>query len=1844
MTENIQLVGKKHPLRSDKIYETFPEGITLYDMLKFTGFYPEKQNLLVYIEDSLIKEKYWDIVRPKEGTLINVKAIPQSSTDEDRQKTIRTVAMIGVAAAAPWAAGHVAGWVNMAGNKLFTGLLSAGIHAAGMWAIDEIWPMPEQPEPPDRPEIKPQITGTRNQKNIGGIIPRVYGKHRMYPTLIADQVSEYQGDDQYINMLMTCGYGPLDLSEFKIGETPLEEYSDYELEYVEGWENEELDEFPTSIRQEQVDRTIIDEWILEVTQRDTDKVSIDIVFPQGLGEIDDEGDIRGETVHIEGQIREVGESNWEYFFSDYVNENELSRFSRGYRKILDKKSQWEVRVRRKEEESDDSDIYDSVVWDTLSSITDEDPVQTDANINKIYLRIRASDQLSGMLDSFNCVAHSYLPYYEENEWKGIDIEKSVMTGVEPQNIEDLNNGDYILIKFVRFKDETKEIKIEFSGEEVSSVDILNTFNQHLEYPFEAFLIEGNISIEGEKEIEILEIDFSGEFNIGFSVGDKAEGYGPKLESNPSSIYLQSLIGEEMKYDLSTTKICFDSLSEWYEFCEEKDFKCNLIQETERTFYEFLNDIASAGRASRNIVDGKFGVIIDKERKIPVQHITEKNSNNFMASKSFIETPDCIKINFLNEEHGWEEDEIFIYKDEENPSRDKVEEFDFTGMTNPKQVYKMGRYHLAKTELRPETFQVDMDASHLVCNRGDLVKLSHDVILVGLDSGYVKEPIVNNNEIIGVIVDETLNFDYDIDYALRIRLSKHRGESVLKEIDNPAEEPNFESTNEIYFVEPINIKNYIIKNDDLYTFGEKGKVTEDVIVKNIEPTANFEAKLKFCNYDKKLYDLDDKPIPEFDTNITIPEELRPPVIKEIESWFGVMGRSSDHTPQPRVKVTLDHISLSGGWGKKWGSYWSQKQTNVFEQLFDRIEAQYKRSSSDLWTDWFPVHINGKSFFIDDLIPEEEYDIRVRGVTDLNRATPWDEKTHKLTGDKIIPNPPLSFELEQGSGRFVKIKFEESTYKKVSQYLFYRSDGQDFENAELIGEDSDSPFIDSVELDYNLEYFYWIKSRDVAGNESEPIGPESIYIEEISDLEVSGSPPLKPEKPEFVESNFYFSGDASGRSDITVEVPPIKKIEYIESTILNVTENGFIIYDSEFSLEKLKVGYHIEVKDNHEDNDGIYEIIDKINGSEEIEIHTEPKPENYDIGEQGIVKWNEEDYANTKYQNLIKRRTVEEKEWNIVEQEVNDDYVEVRIDDLTPEEEYEIGIRGFSAFGVPSEISDTITVTAQGDDQAPSRVDEETIRLEQGTGKIVTLSWEPPTDEHGNEYVDLKAYQIERAMAEDNDELPSVEADDKEEGWERLTSSQGVTTFSEAIIYIDGNGEKYEFDKYVKYRIRPFDTSGNVAGDNQEHNGWSESEAIFLSRVEDNDADIRKPSKPGFDSETDFEKTDSGYYGPTKEGNYLSYFEFNIPALPPDNPAENTVRARLQKLLFRESDSGDEWRLGESLENETNVTARIGDLHPDIEYEFTLETESAFGTTNKIDKILTETGETKTESEDTVDSLEATRNTDLEVIEVTWDEEDSEGNPIKDIESCEIWAGDIDNAEFNNGEIINAKKKGEAGKGSEIFHFDPFIGEFDSEDPSEEGEYRIFNRIIDKSSNKSTQVAQFDLLAQDTWILFNKENDQGLQNWETYTDEISPPSTANANVSSGEPLYGYVNTDSAVSYGDAIAKVYNSHYIDFGDWTDIEVNLEYYCDIGTEIDGGSFRVYISESSGEGNTDVAIFSDGEGTYGGDGGYYSGEGTFNWSIPENINGYLYFDVWSYSPHSYNELEFKVNYVELKQ
>jgi hypothetical protein len=381
-----------------------------------------------------------------------------------------------------------------------------------------------------------------------------------------------------------------------------------------------------------------------------------------------------------------------------------------------------------------------------------------------------------------------------------------------------------------------------------------------------------------------------------------ENWTTQISANPATLFRHVLQGSANARPLTDDRLDLEKLQDWHERGQLAGREFNAVVDAGQSVMDVLSDIAAAGRASPTLIDGRWAVVEDIAQQIPVQHFTPRNSHGFESERSFDDHPHALRIRFHNREKGWQLDERLVFDDgySEDNAR-KFEGLDLSGITDPEQIWQDGRYHIASARLRPESYSFYTDIEHIVCTRGDLIRLTHDAALVGLASARISALITAGDPLMitGIRLDTLITMEADKNYVVRIR--SQNGDSILQQIVTEAGDGHT-----IHFAQPLSLQAEDIAAGDLCVFGESGLESVALIVKSIEPQDNLGARITCVDAAPEIHQSDQMEIPAFDSQMTIPSSLRrpeKPVLEVIQSGIEVLKKNTDGSFTPQIVVTL-----------------------------------------------------------------------------------------------------------------------------------------------------------------------------------------------------------------------------------------------------------------------------------------------------------------------------------------------------------------------------------------------------------------------------------------------------------------------------------------------------------------------------------------------------------------------------------------------------------------------------------------------------------------------------------------------------------------------------------------------------------------------------------------------------------------------------------------------------------------------------------------------------------------------------------------------------------------------------
>ncbi|MFT6461124.1 MAG: hypothetical protein ACJA0Y_000620, partial [Maricaulis maris] len=845
-----------HPFQAQTAQTvTAPAGFTVAEIVE--RHVPDpilRAHLVVDLDGIEVDRDSWDITRIEAGEFLLLRVRPAG---DDGSKILRTILQIAVIAAATWVGGGAGGAIA---SSFWAAAAAATVQIVGSLIVNALVP-PPQPDFAlgEAPSPTYSVDGARNQRLANRPMPVLFGEHRVFPPLQGVPVQEIVGDDIYLRYLLNLGPMPLDydVADIRIGETPITDYAGVEYEIRAKPTDPPItlyrdDPFTESIG------TLLDGggWVSRTSQTETTEIVAVLAFPQGLGQVDDQGRNKALSASFEMRYRPAGSSDpWitarptapqgnaaataggSNRLDWFVGEGDLSNWTANFpvdtaegaqtetrsepgrpfrvaMRAAVPKGQYDVEVRRTNTAQGDSkQKFDRLEWAALRSISSRDPMPL-GDFAYMAVFIKASDQLSGVVDAINLV---------------------------PKR--------------------------------------------------RAHTLDAAIADAPDPDLSVVSADDWG-----------GEAATRNVADNTLFLYR----GGHTAVPLADGRIDWPAWAAFWRWCRDNGYTVDYVIDTPMTRARAAQLLCAAGRARPIWINGKLSVVIDGPREDGERQLfTPRSTRGFRWRKAFPGTVHALRVVFTNREQGYREDEMLVFADGYSElgeasggpagtvAASAYEKFELPGVTDPEIVWKLGRFWLYTALLQTETVEFDVDIESVASRAGDLAAVAHDVMLVGLGSARVAGLALDGfGDVTAITLDQAADLSSGLlvmeagkDYAIRWREVVETGPaSGSYKVSVTAALPVSTVAGPITALQlpaPVDPAD-APKVGQLVAFGETGKETFPVLIKRIRAGRNFAARIEAVAYAPERFDADSGTVPTFDTRITLPRAPRPPTPTHTET--------------------------------------------------------------------------------------------------------------------------------------------------------------------------------------------------------------------------------------------------------------------------------------------------------------------------------------------------------------------------------------------------------------------------------------------------------------------------------------------------------------------------------------------------------------------------------------------------------------------------------------------------------------------------------------------------------------------------------------------------------------------------------------------------------------------------------------------------------------------------------------------------------------------------------------------------------------------------------------------------
>lgn len=937
-----------------------------------------------------IDRDFWPYTKPKENCDVLIALVPQGGNFGQVFKQVAIIAVIAVVSA--YTGGAAAAGTMSLGAAI--GINTAAAIGASL-LFNALIPPPDSSQSfggggPDGLESSQMysISGQSNTMKKYGVVPKVYGQHRMFPNIAANAYTSIESDSvtgdlvQYFYAIYDFGFGPMDIKNIQLGDTPIENYNDISYRLVdinkplvsEGYWDDQLENsfeiykgditqtaVNVNLNGNQQDAGAIEAEYLAIRNVSTNQaeskqeIVTTVAFGGGLNSYSPAAQSGERRVDVKLEFAVVGTEDWRNFDDlAYVDKFESTILSAT--EVFMPAASWNDSL------SDGIGLVNTEFYDWFLN---REGLETDylAPDGFAFKDFKAYFQtpVGGYTHSksnYGIIAGqtTRLPLnIQVPVGREITLDDVVIGTVTGHSVNAVSGGWWNNItpaKFTRvlFWEVTRTSNAtpdelywtEYKGygdswpfnEMGSTISRLksrggaagvNTFfgqqdtalfgtfrfspksteslklrmTRIRSYDGFTFRISENMTwvslttrferlpIVTDKRHVFMEIrikatdQLSGAIkNLSAICTSVLDVYNPNTltwskapTKNPAWIFADILTGEINKKAILKTRLDTSTLVAWANYADEVPtapsnmdaytfprFECSFVMDYKATVQQLLDQVTSSAQASLNIVDGKYGVLIDRAVTTPVQVLTPRNYFNFSSNRKYTEIPDGLKIKFVNPGSNWEVKEQIVFNDgEDEDTAIEFEEFEVFGITNWEQAWRYGRYMLAQAILRQETITVYVDFEHLVCTRGDYVLLTSDVMKVGGVPARIKA--VDGVE---VTIDNPFSTIPLVNYGYTYRSRTGTFHTSTMTITTPT---------------TADLDGAIPQIGDLIIWGEVAKITFECIVKAILPASDLSAQLVLVEKNNAIFDSEtSQEIPGYDPLLSsvLDEDLTAPL--------------------------------------------------------------------------------------------------------------------------------------------------------------------------------------------------------------------------------------------------------------------------------------------------------------------------------------------------------------------------------------------------------------------------------------------------------------------------------------------------------------------------------------------------------------------------------------------------------------------------------------------------------------------------------------------------------------------------------------------------------------------------------------------------------------------------------------------------------------------------------------------------------------------------------------------------------------------------------------------------------
>lgn len=406
-----------HPINTEGrelFFAAFYEDETLGEYFARNGAAMPHGDIALWCNDIPVPSANWENLIPYPGDRIVIRTTMQGGGGGGMGKVLRTVAMVAIMVAAA----YVTQGASLAYGPAWGAVAGAAVAIGGSLLVNALLPLPTaSPNSATNYQSNAQtptysLSGGRNSARTYQPLLLCLGYNKVIPDLGSLSYTEFIGQDQYLFQVFNFGLSDITLSNFMIGTTPITSYSDVTIQ-VSGPDGK-----LTLVNGDVSSQTVQDlasaaGWIQRTTSINSISIGIDIIT--SLYYINDTGGVDPRSVTFQIQYCPTGTGAWASFLGGTFTVTGASQtpIRNSYRLDVTQ-GQYDVRCQKVTTDVATNRESNLLSWGQLRSYQLD---QTDYTGQvRVALKIRATAQLSGSIDTFSATAQATCPVWNGTTW------------------------------------------------------------------------------------------------------------------------------------------------------------------------------------------------------------------------------------------------------------------------------------------------------------------------------------------------------------------------------------------------------------------------------------------------------------------------------------------------------------------------------------------------------------------------------------------------------------------------------------------------------------------------------------------------------------------------------------------------------------------------------------------------------------------------------------------------------------------------------------------------------------------------------------------------------------------------------------------------------------------------------------------------------------------------------------------------------------------------------------------------------------------------------------------------------------------------------------------------------------------------------------------------------------------------------------------------------------------------------------------------------------------------------------------------------------------------------------